>query len=28
MRHAVHQELIDTNPAANLGGVTTPPVRP
>ncbi|EHJ7898285.1 integrase arm-type DNA-binding domain-containing protein [Escherichia coli] len=25
--HAVHQELIDTNPAANLGGVTTPPVR-
>ena len=27
MRHAVHQELIDTNPAANLGGVTTPPVR-
>ncbi|EKC9881399.1 tyrosine-type recombinase/integrase [Shigella flexneri] len=27
MRHAVHLELIDTNPAANLGGVTTPPVR-
>ncbi|MBB8690169.1 integrase arm-type DNA-binding domain-containing protein [Escherichia coli] len=27
MRHAVHQELIDTTPAANLGGVTTPPVR-
>ena len=27
MRHAVHQEFIDTNPAANLGGVTTPPVR-
>lgn len=27
MRHAVHQELIDTNPAANLGGVTTHPVR-
>ncbi|HHZ9031190.1 TPA: tyrosine-type recombinase/integrase [Escherichia coli] len=27
MRHAVHQELIDTNPAANLGGVTTLPVR-
>ena len=27
MRYAVHQELIDTNPAANLGGVTTPPVR-
>ncbi|EQB8286848.1 TPA: tyrosine-type recombinase/integrase [Escherichia coli] len=27
MRHAVHQELIDTNRAANLGGVTTPPVR-
>ncbi|HCO3367673.1 TPA: integrase arm-type DNA-binding domain-containing protein [Escherichia coli] len=27
IRHAVHQELIDTNPAANLGGVTTPPVR-
>ncbi|WP_039061030.1 tyrosine-type recombinase/integrase [Shigella flexneri] len=27
MRHAVHHELIDTNPAANLGGVTTPPVR-
>ncbi len=27
MRHAVHQELIDTNPAANLGGVTIPPVR-
>ncbi|HIC1717904.1 TPA: tyrosine-type recombinase/integrase [Escherichia coli] len=27
MRHAVNQELIDTNPAANLGGVTTPPVR-
>ncbi|HDT5123282.1 TPA: site-specific integrase [Escherichia coli] len=23
----VQQELIDTNPAANLGGVTTPPVR-
>ena len=27
MRHAVHQESIDTPPAANLGGVTTPPVR-
>ncbi|EIW0149666.1 tyrosine-type recombinase/integrase [Klebsiella pneumoniae] len=27
MRHAVHQGLIDTNPEANLGGVTTPPVR-
>lgn len=27
MRHAVYQGLIDTNPAANLGGVTTPPVR-
>ncbi|EKM9452971.1 tyrosine-type recombinase/integrase [Escherichia coli] len=27
IRHAVHQELIDTNPAANLGGVTTPPVK-
>ncbi len=27
MRHAVHQGLIDTNPAANLDGVTAPPVR-
>ncbi|WP_314153978.1 integrase arm-type DNA-binding domain-containing protein [Rouxiella badensis] len=27
MRHAVHQGLIDSNPAANLEGVTTPPVR-
>lgn len=27
MRHAVHQGLIDTNPAVNLEGVTTPPVR-
>lgn len=27
MRHAVHQGLIDTNPAANLDGVTTPSVR-
>jgi len=27
MRHAVHQELIDSNPAANLDGVTAPPVR-
>ncbi|MCF6691701.1 tyrosine-type recombinase/integrase [Raoultella terrigena] len=27
MLHAVHQGLIDTNPAANLDGVTTPPVR-
>ena len=27
IRHAVHQELIDTNPAANLGAVSTLPVR-
>ncbi|QLO04642.1 tyrosine-type recombinase/integrase [Citrobacter freundii] len=27
MRHAVHQGLIDTNPAVNLEGVTIPPVR-
>ncbi|MCT6793369.1 tyrosine-type recombinase/integrase [Klebsiella pneumoniae subsp. pneumoniae] len=27
MRHAVHQGLIDSNPAANLDGVTVPPVR-
>lgn len=27
MRHAVHQRLIDSNPAANLGGATTSPVR-
>ncbi|HDH1871669.1 TPA: tyrosine-type recombinase/integrase [Enterobacter ludwigii] len=27
MRHAVHQGFIDINPAANLNGVTTPPVR-
>ncbi|VTQ61752.1 site-specific recombinase phage integrase family protein [Campylobacter jejuni] len=27
MRHAVHQGLIVTNPAVNLEGVTTPPVR-
>ncbi|NMP27501.1 tyrosine-type recombinase/integrase [Rahnella sp. SAP-1] len=27
MRHAVHQGFIDSNPAANLDGVTTPPVR-
>lgn len=27
MRHAVHQGLISTNPAANLEGVTAPPVR-
>lgn len=27
MRHAVHQGLIDSNPAANLDGVTAPPVR-
>ena len=27
MRHAVHQELNRYEPAANLGGVTTPPVR-
>ncbi len=27
MRYAVHQGLIDSNPAANLDGVTTPPVR-
>lgn len=25
MRHAVHQGFIDTNPAANLDGVTAPP---
>lgn len=27
MRYAVHQGLIDSNPAANLDGVTTPPAR-
>ncbi|EIX9581416.1 tyrosine-type recombinase/integrase [Enterobacter hormaechei subsp. hoffmannii] len=27
MRHAVHQGFIDTNPAANLDGVTAPPMR-
>ncbi|ESN40860.1 tyrosine-type recombinase/integrase [Klebsiella variicola] len=27
MRYAVHQGLIDNNPAAGLDGVTTPPVR-
>lgn len=27
MRHAVHQGLIDSNPAVNLDGVTTPPVK-
>ncbi|MCC7851108.1 tyrosine-type recombinase/integrase [Klebsiella pneumoniae] len=27
MRHAVHQGLIDNNPAANLDGVTAPPAR-
>lgn len=27
IRYAVHQELIDNNPAANLRGVTTPPVQ-
>lgn len=27
MRHAVHQGFIDSNPAASLDGVTTPPVR-
>ncbi|ECG8632197.1 tyrosine-type recombinase/integrase [Salmonella enterica subsp. salamae] len=27
MRHAVHQGLIDSNPAANLDGVTATPVR-
>ncbi|HIG7685507.1 tyrosine-type recombinase/integrase [Klebsiella pneumoniae] len=27
MRYAVHQGLIDTNPAASLDGVTAPPVR-
>ena len=27
MRHAVHQGFIDSNPAANLDGVTAPPVR-
>ncbi|EJC0899600.1 tyrosine-type recombinase/integrase [Salmonella enterica] len=27
MRYAVHQGLIDSNPAANLDGVTAPPVR-
>ncbi|MFK4980161.1 phage integrase central domain-containing protein, partial [Klebsiella pneumoniae] len=26
MRHAVHQGFIDTNPAANLDGVTAPPM--
>ncbi|ELY5896595.1 integrase arm-type DNA-binding domain-containing protein [Cronobacter sakazakii] len=27
MRHAVHQGFIDSNPAANLDGVTAPPVK-
>lgn len=27
MRYAVHQGFIDNNPAANLDGVTTPPVK-
>ncbi|RBP61310.1 integrase [Brenneria salicis ATCC 15712 = DSM 30166] len=27
MRHAVHQGLIETNPALNLDGVTAPPVK-
>ncbi|MCW6600101.1 integrase arm-type DNA-binding domain-containing protein [Yersinia ruckeri] len=27
MRHAVHQELIENNPATNLGGITTPPIK-
>lgn len=27
MRHAVHQELIENNPAANLDGITAPPVK-
>jgi hypothetical protein len=28
MRHAVHQGFIDTNPAANLDGVTAPHETP
>ncbi len=27
MRHAVHQELIEHNPAANLYGIIAPPVK-
>ncbi|AEX51869.1 transposase [Rahnella aquatilis CIP 78.65 = ATCC 33071] len=27
MRHAVHQELIENNPAANLEGIIAPPVK-
>jgi len=27
MRHAVHQELIEHNPAANQDGIITPPVK-
>ncbi|EDC4056065.1 integrase arm-type DNA-binding domain-containing protein [Salmonella enterica subsp. enterica serovar Aqua] len=27
MRHAIHQGFIDSNPAANLDGVTMPPVK-
>ncbi len=27
MRHAVHQELIENNPAANLDGIITSPVK-
>ncbi len=27
MRHAVHQELIEHNPAANLDGIIAPPVK-
>lgn len=27
MRHAVHQELIENNPAANLGGIIAPPIK-
>ncbi|WP_263063175.1 tyrosine-type recombinase/integrase [Dickeya dadantii] len=27
MRYAVHQELIENNPAANLGGIIAPPVK-
>ncbi|MCI4231987.1 tyrosine-type recombinase/integrase [Dickeya dianthicola] len=27
MRHAVHQELIENNPAANLDGIIAPPVK-
>ena len=27
MRHAIHQELIENNPAANLEGIISPPVK-